>query len=91
MGTNCVTAPEATSSAGAGGLVRTHETVAIFEVGVAVALYLPGVHVPVATISNSTKNGLPSVEVDGRPGIAVFVKDKGSENPKARSMQVCRG
>jgi len=73
MSTNCVTAPEITPSTGAGGLVRTHETVAMFEVGVAVPLDLPEVRVPVATVSDPAENGLLPAEVGDSPGIAVFI------------------
>ena len=67
MRTNCVTTPEATSPARAGGLVRTHETVAMFEVGVPVSLDLPEVRMPVATVSDPAEYGLLPVEVGDRP------------------------
>ena len=67
-----VTAPEVTSFAGAGGLVRTHETVAMFEVGVPVPLDLSEVRVPVTTVSDPAENRRFPAEVGDRP-IAVFV------------------
>ena len=72
MYTDCVTAPEVASSAGAGGLIGTHEAVAIFEVGILVPLDLPGVRVPVATFSNPAEDSLFPAEVGDRPRITVF-------------------
>ena len=73
MRTNCVTTSEATSPGRAGGLVRTHETVAMFKVGVPVPLDLPEVRVPVVTVSNPAENGLLPAEVGDGPKIAVVV------------------
>ena len=73
MHTDSIAAPEATSSAGAGGSVRTQETVTAFEVSVPVPLDLPGVHVPVATGSDPAENRLLPEEVGDRPMIAVLV------------------
>lgn len=73
MYADCVPAPEVTSSAGAGGSVRTYETVTVFEVSVPVPLDLPGVYVPVATGSNPAENRLLPEDVSDRPRIAVFV------------------
>jgi len=73
MRTNCVAAPEITSLAGAGSLVRTHETVTVFEVSVPVPLDLPGVRVPVAAGANPAEHtGHFVAEVGDRPRIAVF-------------------
>jgi len=74
MCTNCVTAPEITSLAGAGSLARAHKTVTVFEVSVPVPLDLSGVRVPVATCSISAEHtGHFPAEVGDHPGIAVFV------------------
>jgi len=72
MHNDCVTAPEITSSVGAGGLIRTYESVAMFEVGVSVPLDLPEICVPVATTSNPAENGHLPAEVGDRPTIADF-------------------
>ena len=73
MYTDCVTAPEVASSVGAGGLVRTYESVAIFEVGVSVPFDLPEIRVPVVTVSNPAENRHPPTEGVNCPTITVFV------------------
>lgn len=73
MHNDCVTAPEITSSVGAGGLVRTYESVAMFEVGVSVPLDLPEIRVPVATTFDPAENRHLPAEVGDCPTIAVFV------------------
>jgi len=73
MHTDRATVPEITSSVGAGGLVRTYESVAMFEVGVSVPLDLPEIRVPIATTSNPAENRHLPAEVGGCPTIAVFV------------------
>lgn len=73
MRANCVAAPEIISLAGAGSLVRTHETVAVLEVSVPMPPDLPGVRVPVAAGSNPAEHtGHFAAEVCDRPRIAVF-------------------
>ena len=71
MGTDSVTAPEITSLARAGGLVRTQETKAMFEVSVPVPLYLPEIRVPVATGSHPAESRHLPAEVCDRPTITV--------------------
>jgi len=73
MYTDRITAPKVTPSAGTGGLVRTHETVAMFEVGVPVPLDLPEIRVPVVTVSDPAKNRHLPTEASDRPTIAVSV------------------
>ena len=73
MHNDCVTTPEITSSVGAGGLVRTYESVAMFEVGVSVPLDLPEIRVPVATTFDPAENRHLPAEVGDCPTIAVFV------------------
>ena len=70
--TNCVRTPEVTSLAGAGGLVRTYKTVAMFEVGVSMPFDLPGVRVPVATCSDPAKYRFLPTEVNDRPRITAL-------------------
>ena len=73
MYTDCVPAPEVSPSAGAGDLVWTQETVAIFEVSVPVPLDLPGICVPVVTDSNLAENRHLPAEVGNCPKIAILV------------------
>jgi len=70
---DCVTTPETTSSAGAGELVGTLETEAMFEVRVAVSPDLSGVGVPIPTVSHPTEGGLFLVEIGNSPKIVVFI------------------
>jgi len=73
MHTDRVPTPEVSPSAGAGGLVWTQETVAMFEVSVPVPLDLPGIRVPITTDSDHAENRRLPAEVDDRPTIAIFV------------------
>jgi len=72
MYTDRVPTPEVPPSAGAGGLVWTQETVAIFEVSVPVPPDLPGIRVPITTDSDHAENRHPPTEVSDRPTIAIF-------------------
>ena len=71
MRADCVTTPETTSSAGAGELVGTHETEAIFEVRVTVSPDLSEIGVPVPTVSHPAEDGLFLVEIGNSPRIVV--------------------
>ena len=73
MHNDCVTVPEITSSVGAGSLVRTYESVVMFEVGVSVPLDLPEIHVPVVTTFDPAENRHLPAEVGNCPTIAVFI------------------
>ena len=64
-----ITAPETTSSAGAGEFVRTNETEAMLEVRVAVSLDLSGVGVPIPTVSYTAEHSLLPTEFGNSPRI----------------------
>jgi len=91
MHADCVPAPEATSSAGAGGSVRTQKTVTAFEVSVPVPLDLPGVYVPVATGSDPAENRRLPEDVSDRPRIVVFVIASPSSINVTSTTTVLRG
>ena len=73
MRPDCVTTPETPSSAGAGELIGTLETEAMFEVRVTVSLDLSRISVPISTVSHPAEDSIFPAEIGNRPRIVVFI------------------